>query len=163
MKSQLTLHLSKQKFKFSSGHFLIFDKTRAEKLHGHNYSVKVKLKSNLRQEMNDSGYLVDFSEIKKVIQEKLDLWDEHVLLPAQHPDMKISQKGNNLEIQFRDRFYSLPKNEVHLLPVMNTSVEELSRLLAEDFYKKMRHWGITHVWVLVEETAGQGASYLAQG
>ncbi|MFN8846545.1 MAG: 6-pyruvoyl trahydropterin synthase family protein [Bdellovibrionales bacterium] len=163
MKSQITLHLSKQKFKFSSGHFLIFDKTRAEKLHGHNYSVKVKLKSSANQDLGTSGYLVDFSEIKKIIQESLDLWDEHVLLPAQHPDMKFSQKGKNLEVHFRDRFYSFPQNEVHLLPTVNTSVEELSRLLAEDFFKKMKKWTITEVWVLVEETPGQGASFLARG
>jgi 6-pyruvoyltetrahydropterin/6-carboxytetrahydropterin synthase len=163
MKSQITLHLSKQKFKFSSGHFLIFDKTRAEKLHGHNYSVKVKLKSKGEQDLGSSGYWVDFFEVKKVIQEAVDHWDEHVLLPALHPDMKISQKGQNLEVHFRERFYSFPKNEVHLLPVVNTSVEELSRLLAEDFFKKMKKWNISQVWVLVEETPGQGASYLVQG
>lgn len=163
MKSQITLHLSKQKFKFSSGHFLIFDEKRAEKLHGHNYSVKVKLKSNLRQDLGSSGYLVDFTEIKKVIQGALDQWDEHVLLPELQPDMKFSQNAKNIEVRFRDRFYSFPKDEVRFLPVINTSVEELSRLLAEDFFKKMKKWQITQVWVLVEETPGQGASYLAQG
>ena len=163
MKSQITLHLSKQKFKFSSGHFLIFDENRAEKLHGHNYTVKVKLKSNLKQELGESGYLIDFTEVKKVIQEAVDHWDEHVLLPELHPDMKFSQNAKNLEVKFRDRFYSFPKDEVHLLPVKNVSVEELSRLLAEKFYKLMKKWNITHVWVLVEETAGQGASYLAHG
>lgn len=156
MKTTTTLHLSKEKFKFSSGHFLIFDETRAERLHGHNYSVQVKVEG--AKSSQNKGYLIDFSILKKIITEQLDQWDEHVLIPEKHPDMEISRTAKNLEIHFRDRFYSLPVSEVILLPVMNTSVEELSRLLAEKFLEKMQSLGVSSVWVLVEETPGQGAS-----
>lgn len=158
MKISSTLHLSKQKFKFSSGHFLIFDETRAEKLHGHNYSVHVRVTPSSEEHRSTQGYWVDFTELKKIIQLELDKWDEHVLLPALHPDMKVQKNKNNFDISFRERFYSLPQSEVILLPVVNTSVEELSRLLAEAFIQKMQPMGVGKVWVLVEETPGQGAS-----
>lgn len=158
--STTTLHLAKQNFKFSAAHFLIFDETHAERLHGHNYQVKVDLvapaKSSAAQVKQ--GYFVDFNIFKKFIKAKLDSWDEIVLLPKSHPDMKFKFTEKSLEVTFRDRFYVFPQNEVVLLPVTNTSVENLSRLLAEEFFSEFQKYGVCEVKVLVEETSGQGAS-----
>lgn len=155
-----TLHLAKQNFKFSSGHFLIFDDLNAEKLHGHNYYVQVHISVPEEVDMTQTGYFVDFSEFKKEIKAQLDLWDEHVLFPAKHPDMKIEKKAANYEIHFRDRFYSMPQNEVVLLPVTNTSVEQLSRILAETLFEKFKKFNVKKLEVQVEETSGQSASTL---
>ena len=157
MKSTTTLHLAKQNFKFSSGHFLIFDDQSAEKLHGHNYSVKFEIETSDSSEFKEQGYWIDFNVLKKMIKAQLDLWDEHVLLPKLHPDMKITQENKNYQIHFRDRFYSLPISEVVLLPVRNTSVEELSRLLAEELLTQMKPLGVKTLQVLVEETADRKA------
>lgn len=168
----VSLHLAKQNFKFSSAHFLIFDHQTAEMLHGHNYQVKVDIVCPSTDEVKEGssnqlidkngkvGYIIDFNVLKKYIKSKLDLWDEHVLLPKLHPDMKFkdSTDQKNYEINFRDRFYSLPKNEVMWLNISNTSVEQLSSLLAEDFYQEFRKYGIEKVTVFVEETRGQSAS-----
>ena len=153
-----TLHLYKQNFKFSSAHFLIFDEKSAEKLHGHNYQVAVQIEVPPESELEKQGYFIDFNVFKKWIKARLDQWDEMVLLPAQHPDMKISKKGPSLEVRFRDRFYVFPENEVHLLPVTNTSVEQLSRLLAQDFSREFKKYRVTKIRVKVEETRGQAAS-----
>ena len=155
-----TLHLAKQNFKFSSGHFLIFDDLNAEKLHGHNYQVQVDISVPEEIDLSKTGYFVDFSEFKKIIKAQLDEWDEHVLLPARHPDMKIDKRDSNFDIKFRDRFYSLPQNEVVLLPVTNTSVEQLSRILAETFFEKFKKFKVQKLEVRVEETLGQSASTL---
>lgn len=158
MKRLTTLHLAKQNFKFSSGHFLIFDDQTAEKLHGHNYRVQVDIGVPEHLDIFQKGYFVDFTVLKKFIKDRLDLWDEHVLLPKLHKDMKITPKGANYEIRFRERFYSLPQNEVVLLPVNNTSVEQLSRILAEDFYAEFKKYNVSKVRVRVEETPGQSAN-----
>ncbi len=159
MKTTSTLHLAKQNFKFSSGHFLIFDEKTAERLHGHNYLVSVKFKAAAGTDFGAKGYWVDFSDLKKIIKAEVDLLDEHVLLPELHPDIKKVKNKNNWDIQFRDRFYSLPLNEVVFLPVVNTSVEELSKYLAQEIFKKLKPLGINHLWLKVEETPGQGASF----
>lgn len=153
-----TLHLFKQNFKFSSGHFLIFDDLNAEKLHGHNYRVQVDIGVPESIDLSETGYFVDFSEFKEIIKTQLDEWDEHVLLPARHKDMKIEKKDANYEVRFRDRFYSFPQNEVVLLPVINTSVEQLSRILAEKFFEKFKPFKVQNLVVRVEETPGQSAS-----
>ena len=63
-----TLLLQKQNFKFSSAHFLIFDKHRAERLHGHNYQVKVDITVPPEAELMKEGYFIDFNEFKKLIK-----------------------------------------------------------------------------------------------
>jgi 6-pyruvoyltetrahydropterin/6-carboxytetrahydropterin synthase len=72
--------------------------------------------------------------------------------------MKITVKSPSMEVRFRDRFYVFPENEVVLLPLTNTSVEQLSRILAEDFFQEFKQYQIKEVCVSVEETRGQGAS-----
>lgn len=159
--AQSTLHLAKQNFKFSSAHFLIFDENSAEMLHGHNYQVRVDMVFEAADPKADRGYAVDFHVLKKVIKEHCDLWDEHILLPEKHPDMKynISPNGLNYEIHFRERFYSFPIKETIWLPINNTSVENLSALLAKSFFKKFQSLGIKKIKVSVEETRGQSASF----
>ena len=158
--SQTTLHLAKQNFKFSSAHFLIFDEKSAEMLHGHNYQVEVDLVCRQNDEDKTRGYAIDFHVLKKIIKDMCDTWDEHVLLPQEHPDMKskTSVVGKNYEINFRDRFYSLPVKETIWLPITNTSVENLSALMAEELFKKTASMGVLEVQLKVEETRGQSAS-----
>jgi 6-pyruvoyltetrahydropterin/6-carboxytetrahydropterin synthase len=156
--SLTTLHLAKQNFKFSAAHFLIFDAHRAERLHGHNYQVKVDIGIPEKANLQDTGYFVDFNIFKKHIKDRLDSWDEIVLLPEKHPEMKFIEKAPSLEVSFRDRFYVFPLNEVKLLPVTNTSVEQFSRLLAEDFLAEFQKHGVESIQVWVEETQGQAAS-----
>jgi 6-pyruvoyltetrahydropterin/6-carboxytetrahydropterin synthase len=157
--SNTTLHLYKQNFKFSAAHFLIFDQTSAEKLHGHNYQVRVDILVPQENELiKKQGFFIDFNVFKKFIKARLEQWDEHVLLPANHPDMKLKMNGPSLEVRFRDRFYAFPQNEVIKLPVSNTSVEQMSRLLAEDFFKEFKKYGVLEMRVRVEETRGQAAS-----
>ncbi|QLY23880.1 6-carboxytetrahydropterin synthase [Bdellovibrio sp. KM01] len=156
--STTTLHLAKQNFKFSAAHFLIFDETHAEKLHGHNYQVKVDINAPADESQHSDGYFMDFNVFKKFIKARLDVWDEIVLLPQNHPDMKFKKTDKSLEVTFRDRFYVFPLNEVILLPVTNTSVENLSKILAEEFFAEFKKYGVQKVVVSVEETQGQGAS-----
>ncbi len=161
--SLTTLHLAKQNFKFSAAHFLIFDSQSAERLHGHNYQVVVDIGVPSESELlKNSGFFIDFNVFKKYIKARLDHWDEIILLPELHADMKFKKNGPSLEVNFRERFYAFPANEVILLPVTNTSVEQLSRLLAEDFMNEFKKYHVQSVKVLVEETQGQGASTLVE-
>lgn len=159
-----SLRLAKQNFKFSSAHFLIFDQKSAEMLHGHNYQVVVSILApnavNHPDEQGKMGYMVDFNVLKKFIKTRLDIWDEHILLPKNHPDMKhkISADQKNYEISFRNRFYSFPKEEVIWLNITNTSVEQLSSLLADEFFAEFKKYGISKLTVAVEETRGQSAA-----
>ena len=155
-----TLHLAKQNFKFSSAHFLIFDENSAEMLHGHNYQVKVDVSCASTKQSKDLGYFIDLNVLKKMIKEHCDVWDEHILLPEKNTEMKhqLSKNGKNYDIHFRDRFYSFPVAETIWLPISNTSVENLSLLMAKNLLRKMKEFGVQKIRVTVEETRGQSAS-----
>ncbi len=155
--SHKVLRLSKENLKFSAAHFLIFDENRAERLHGHNYRVRLSIKMEWTSSFVQQGYGVDFAVLKKIVKDQLDLWDERVLLPSLRKDMEVNTRGPSLDLKFRDRHYLFPANEVVLLPIMNTSVELLSGLLSEIFWKAMSPLGVVGVSVEVEETLGQSA------
>lgn len=172
-----TLQLAKQNFKFSAAHFLIFNDHDAEKLHGHNYQVQVDIEvpdssaAHLKPAAmgapspaapeasggQEKGYFIDFNVFKKFIKARLDQWDEVILLPALHKDMKVTANGASLDVRFRERHYVFPQNEVVLLQVTNTSVEQFSKLLAQDFHAEFQKYGVRKIRVYVEESAGQGA------
>lgn len=157
-----SLSLSKQDFKFSSAHFLIFNDSQAEKLHGHNYRVRVKMSAPAIDEASgeaSEGFLVDFGVVKKMIRKRLELWDEHLLLPTENPHLKIGRSGSNYEVKYSNREYSFPAGEVILLPIPNTSVEHLSRLLAEEWFPQVEGYGVLSLSVSIEETLGQSGSY----
>lgn len=154
-----SLHLKKQNFKFSSAHFLIFDEQNAEKLHGHNYQVQVEIGLPQEQEFKNKGYFLDFNEFKSFIKKQCDFLDEHVLLPKDNSEIQTTVQGASLRVQFRDRIYLFPKEEVILLPMVNTSVEQLSKYLCEIFFVKFKDSGLKFIRVYVEETQGQGASF----
>jgi len=157
-KETIKLKLYKQNFKFSAAHFLIFDKKSAEKLHGHNYQVSIDIEFN--NKTDSKGYLIDFKILKSIILDLINKWDESVLLPHKNSEMKIKIiKDHVLEVKFRDRYYCFPKNEVNLLPINNTSVEQLSELFARNLVQHLNFKNISKVAVQIEETRGQAAVF----
>jgi len=157
----LSLHLFKQNLKFSSAHFLIFDTNHAEMLHGHNYQVQIDLFTSEFFERTKDGYLVDFGIIKKAVKNLVDQWDEHVLLPGLNPEVQISDfNETTYQVLFRDRYYAFPKKEVIILPISNTSVELLAECLSRYLEPFMKQFPIESYHTRVDETPGQGATYI---
>lgn len=150
------LRLSKENLKFSAAHFLIFDAVSAERLHGHNYQVIIEFFWNAVPDPS-LGFCVEFKKLKELVYDEIEKWDERVLLPYKCPDMKFEEKGNSLEVKFRDRFYAFPKDEVVLLPIVNTSVELLSEVFAGKIWANQQIFGFHGLKIYIEETRGQGA------
>ena len=53
---------------FSAAHFLASYNGKCEKLHGHNYNVRLWVKGS---ELNEGGMLMDFSLLKKILNDVL--------------------------------------------------------------------------------------------
>lgn len=151
------IFLKRQDLKFSAAHFTIFDDQESEKLHGHNYFVYVIMEWG-QDFQPQNGLLVDFDRLKRQLKQFLSEFDEKVLIPA-HTDVVVSSNENSLIVNFRERSYCFPKNEVRVLPIRNISVEELSQYLGREL---LSVWSDTHLDALivgVEETPGQGAEW----
>lgn len=122
------------------------------------------------------GLSIDFGILKKIIKQLCDQWDEKVLLPHLNSEFRFlpiphplqpNGPDSHLQVLFRERCYVFPRNEVELLSLTNTSVEELSRLFGEyliaamvDFQQKDKSFDyslIAEISVEIEETQGQSA------
>lgn len=64
------MYYVKKTLEISAAHNLILDyESKCKNLHGHNYIVEVFCKS---EELNKNGMVVDFTEIKKNVQDVMD-------------------------------------------------------------------------------------------
>ncbi|KAA3614553.1 MAG: 6-carboxytetrahydropterin synthase [Planctomycetota bacterium] len=154
-----SIEVDKEYLKFSAAHFLIFPDGSAERLHGHNYRVYFRLRAAL----SPFGLVMDFQMVKPVIRELVEELDEHWLVPAQHPELHIRERDRSLEIQYRDRLYMAPKDDIILLPINNTSAENLSSWIGRELHRRLQSRfpdvALDELWVAVEETPGQRGSY----
>lgn len=149
----------KEYFNFACSHFLIFKDGTREPLHGHNY--KVTLKGDALDLEGDMVF--DFLDIKPIVREVCDSLDHKLLLPSENLNLRIDTKDDNIEIRPKDgSFFSIPKSDVLVLPLPNTSAERLAIYLANeinDLTKKRFNFSFSSLEIEVEETKGQCAIY----
>ncbi len=74
---------------FDAAHRLLGYEGKCSSTHGHKVDVVVGIQGN---KLDDLGMLVDFSEVKKVLKERLDKYDHKLIL-------------NTEDIRGRDTFY----------------------------------------------------------
>jgi len=155
-----SIQVEKEYLKFSAAHFLIFPDGSAERLHGHNYRVYVALEALLSR----FGLVLDFQHIKPLVRELVDELDEHWLLPGQHPELVVTRpEPGQVEVRYRERRYAAPAEDVLVLPVNNTSAENLATLLGRQLLERVRgrypEVEVRALSVAVEETPGQRGVY----
>lgn len=151
-----SIFIEKDYLKFSAAHFLIFPDGTAERLHGHNYKVTVTLET----ELDKHGLVVNFKEIKPMVRRLCDELDEHLLIPGKHPVLRATEVADGqMEIRYLERRYLIPKDEVIVLPIGNSSAENLAAWFGRTLRERMRKaWPslvVRELAVGIEETPGQ--------
>jgi 6-pyruvoyltetrahydropterin/6-carboxytetrahydropterin synthase len=139
---------------------MIFENGTREPLHGHNYRVQVK-----GEAPELSGDMVfDFLDIKPIVREICDSLDHKLLIPKLCDRLKIYEENKNLVIITPDEsYFSIPKTDVLLLPLLNTSAERIAVYICDEIRERMnKKYGFkfNSLEVEVEETPGQSAVYL---
>jgi 6-pyruvoyltetrahydropterin/6-carboxytetrahydropterin synthase len=148
--------LAKEDFNFSAAHFTVFSGGRAELLHGHNYRVRVELAGG---QLDDAGLLADIERCKRSVRALCGRLDSRTLLPAQSQKVVCTRRGDVVEARFGDRCYSIPAADALLLPLANTSIELLARMLWHDLAADLQGSRVELLAVGVEESAGQHCWY----
>jgi 6-pyruvoyltetrahydropterin/6-carboxytetrahydropterin synthase len=154
------IHMHKEYFKFSCAHFLIFPDGSKERIHGHNYHVDAEIEGQL----TDKGIVIDFILVKPVIRELCDYLDEHWLLPGEHPELVITPREDaHTEVVYRECRYLAPSEEIIVLPINNTSAENLATWIGRELVERIGdRFGKTQIQRLklaVSETSGQWGVY----
>ncbi|MBS1573328.1 MAG: 6-carboxytetrahydropterin synthase [Bacteroidetes bacterium] len=84
-------------FSFETAHVLYNYDGKCKNMHGHSYKLFVTVKGKPISDIENpkNGMVMDFGEIKKIVnQEIIDLWDHAVLLNAETPHQEL---GKDLE------------------------------------------------------------------
>ena len=149
------IRVEKENLKFSCAHFLIFEDGTAERLHGHNYRVAVELEAAKLEH----GVIVDFNVVKQQLKSLLDRLDEHFLIPGRNQLLTWEEADGEITVRFDRRRYVVPVDEVVVLPITNTSSEELAAYISNELLHGLRDASPETRWsrieVSVEETSGQ--------
>lgn len=151
-----TLVLAKEDFKFSCAHFTIFGADRAELLHGHNYQMQIELAGRV---LDDEGLLANCEGVKTAVRGLCGRMDNRILIPTRSSHLEIVESDGSIELRFGHRSYRLPVGDVLLLPLVNTSIELLARMLWHDLAGELDPRHIATLGVNVSETAGQSCWY----
>lgn len=145
--------------RFSSAHFITYGGDQCESLHGHDYRVEVTLAGGL----NRDAYVYDFVELRERLSALLSELDHRVLLPEDNPALRIHRGDGAVRVSVRDREYRFPRSDVVLLPVRNTTAEQLAEYLGDRIADALRDpdepAGLSAMSVEVEEAPGQSARH----
>lgn len=151
------IRVDKQAFNFAAAHFLLFPDGTREELHGHNYAVAVEVDG----ELMDGEVVIDFLVFKPIVKAACDELDHRTILPTRARALDVTVEGDEVHARHAGDRFVFPKRDVILLDVANTSVEELSNLLAERILERTRERipgaRVTRLAVSVQETPGQAA------
>ena len=154
-----SIEVAKDYFNFASAHFLIFPDGQRESLHGHNYQVSVTLEG----EMDHAGVVLDFITFKPLVKQVCDALDHRTLIQTESPIIKVNRRGQEIEVRYKTQRLILPRQDVILLPLVNTSTELLAEHVANqlrrEIRKKFPHSRIRNMEVGVEEARGQRGIY----
>ena len=155
MSRRFSIEVAKDYFNFASAHFLIFANGKRERLHGHNYQVSVAMEG----ELDRAGVVLDFVSFKPLVKRVCDDLDHRTLIQTASPMLKIGRRDKAVEILYKKQKLLLPRNDVMLLPLTNTSTELLAEYIAQHIRRKVRQQfpltTIRSIKVAVEEARGQ--------
>ncbi len=155
MSRRFSIEVAKDYFNFASAHFLIFPDGRREPLHGHNYQVSVGMEG----ELDRAGVVLDFIAFKPLVKEICDDLDHRTLVQTKSPIIRVRRRPRDVEILYKKQRLLLPRRDVMLLPLVNTSTELLAEYVAKQIRRKVGQQfpraTIRYMEVAVEEARGQ--------
>ena len=159
-RGEFRVSVTKDYLVFASAHFITFAGHRCEGLHGHNYRARVTIEGDLNQE---SWFVFDFVELKRIMKRLCDEIDHLVLLPLESDRVGVVEDGDIVRVSVDGKpRYTFPRRDCALLPVPNTTVEMLAKLLTDRLKATIgadASTALTAIEMEVEENFGQTAVY----
>lgn len=133
-----------KEFTFAMGHRLSCHKGACKNFHGHNYKVKICVKS---EKLNENGMVIDFGDLKRIVKSFLDMMDHALMI--NNTDHEIAEKMEKL----------LP-----FIKIIETPFEPTAENMAKEIFlnvglKLKKEYGVDVEYVTVYETDTSEATY----
>lgn len=161
MEKLTTILINKESHKFSAAHFTIFSGTDRERLHGHNFAVSARIVAPV----DNNGLTGDYAVYKRKLKEICDAIDEYTLIPSQSLYLEISEQDEYYRVTHASDVMLFLKSDTLLLPVRNTTVEDLSSYLLDTLVEDkafLNDQDIRELEVMVASGPGQTGASLWQ-
>jgi len=154
------LEIADIKSLFSATHFVVGSRY-CEPIHGHDYNIRIMAEGSL----NKGQMVIDFLDLKPIMRKITNELKGKILLPTKNSLMETEIVGNKciVKIYSNNKEYAFPEKKVALLPIKNTTVEELARYIGEKIFNEIEKIGvenITKLKVWIGETKKQGSWYV---
>ena len=147
------VRVTKDHLVFSAAHFITFNGNICERLHGHNWRTAVELTGPL----DENRYVFDFIALRDAMQKIVGELDHHVLLPTKHAQIRVHSDEREVTATYESRRWVFPREDCVLLPVVNTTAEEIAAWIGARLQDVVRGQNIETIQVEVEENFGQWA------
>ena len=150
------VRVTKDHLVFSAAHFITFNGTICERLHGHNWRTAVEVVGPL----DENRYVFDFIALRDALQKIVNELDHRVLLPTTHRQISVQADEREVIATFESRRWVFPREDCVLLPIENTTAEEIAAWIAKrlrDVVIAAAKTPIELIQVEVEENFGQWA------
>lgn len=154
MAERYRVRLDKEYHVFCAGHFITFGGNVCERLHGHNYRVQVEVDGPL----DENHYVVDFIALRDALRAITDQLDHRMMLPAEHPAIRVCTDEREVSVTFEDRRWVFPRCDCVVLPIPNTTAELLARHIGRQLLETLAVQAgvrLERLQVAVDEDNGQ--------
>jgi len=127
MSATVVIDVDNQYLHFSAAHFTIFSASERERLHGHNFSVRARAKSQVQAD----GLAFNYQILKQALHKVCDSLDEYTLIAKDSPHLHIGEKGEYFSVEFAGQKMLLLQSDTLLLPIPNITLESLGSYMIE--------------------------------
>jgi 6-pyruvoyltetrahydropterin/6-carboxytetrahydropterin synthase len=153
------VRVGKDSLGFAASHFITFEGSKCERLHGHNFRVAVDLEGPL----NGDSLVFDFVTFKSMVEEILGELDHRVILPLLNSRLRLSHDAKSVSVECGEKRWVFPRDDCALLAIENTTAERLAKWICARLNDRMRQRASLPlalpgvVRVEVEESPGEAA------
>jgi 6-pyruvoyltetrahydropterin/6-carboxytetrahydropterin synthase len=146
------VRVAKAEHVFCAAHFITIGGA-CERLHGHNYHVAAEFAGSL----DENRLVIDFLFVRAQLRTIVAELDHYVLLPTEHPEMRVADDGREVTATFGQQRWVFPSGDCRLLPVANTTAELLADYIGERLLAELNAAAgkIARLRVEVDECDGQ--------
>jgi len=149
--------VTKDHLVFCSGHFISYENSKCERIHGHNYRAKIEIEGKL----DENHYVFDFIALKHRTKEITDLLDHRMMLARNNAVIEVREEGNRVCVKHKEKEWIFPAEDCVILPIANTTAEQLALYIGKrllESLKTQHNYTPDILRVEVEESFGQSAT-----
>lgn len=155
VRCKATIEIGGADFRFSAAHTGLHGGA-FEPLHGHTYVPTLRLTG----QAGDDGMVMDFRSVKAAIRAVVDPLRSRTLLAGHAAGVSLVRDDGAVRMAAGEKIYVLPAVDVVVLPVSNTSTEEIAAYLLRQLVPKLH--GARRVELTLSESPGTSATVVAE-